>query len=96
MKLRVSTLTPFFLAALARGQIVPNGSGGASSSSKDLATIPRPNAPLPVVPCEGALKEEYDAYLEDWPEKEYGVEVSCVVFGGCVCWVDWLIRSIRR
>jgi hypothetical protein len=77
MKLRLSTLTPFLLAALARGQILSSG----TPSSKALAAIPRPDAPLPVVPCEGALKDEYDLYLADWPEKEYAAEVSA----SCMC-----------
>lgn len=77
MGLRVvaRTLTPFLLVAWgARGQIVHGG--GSAISTKALAGIPRPDDPLPVVACEGALKEEYDDYLWDWPEKQYGAAVS--------------------
>lgn len=81
MKIRVSTLTPFLLAALARGQVVSDKGG---YSSKDLAAVPRPDQPLPLVACEGALKEDYDMYLLDWPEKQYGAEVRGCVWV-CVC-----------
>lgn len=76
MKLRLSALTPFLLGALVRGQITQDASG-TGLSAKDLAAVPKPGAaPLPAVPCVGALKEDYDLFLADYPEKEYGEEVS--------------------
>lgn len=76
MKLRLSALTPFLLGAIARGQIARD-TPTTALSAKDLASLPKPDAaPLPVVPCVGALKEDYDLYLEEYPEKTYEEEVS--------------------
>lgn len=95
MQLRLSALTPFLLAALVRGQIERDGAAGDASTgpltAKDLAALPKPDAaPLPVVPCEGALLEDYELYLKDYPEKKYGTEVGALLVCQCVQggWID--------